>query len=108
MRQHLLIESRDHFGRSDGGFCLELAHALAAAGEGVTVLLVQNGVLPARGSVPPHHLAKLVAAGVPVLAERFSLAERGIREDTLAGGIQPCSLAVVIDRMIDGWKVIWH
>lgn len=108
MRNHLLIESRDNFGRRDGGFCLDLARALAAKGDGVTVLLVQNGVLPARGDAPSRHLAMLVAAGVPVLADRFSLAERAIGEGQLADGIQPASLGIVIDRMIDGWRVLWH
>lgn len=108
MRNHLLIESRDNFGRVDGGFCLELAHAIAADGDGVTLLLVQNGVLTARRGVLPNPLASLVAAGVPLLADRFSLAERGIGEEQLGDGIQPTSLAIVIDRMVDGWKVLWH
>lgn len=108
MQNFLLIESRDNFDRPGGGFCIELAQTLAGAGNTVSVLLVQNGVLPARGTAQAKSLAELIAAGVPVLADEFSLAERGIPTHRLAGGIRTASLDVVVDRMIDGWKVLWH
>ncbi len=108
MQNYLLIESRDNFGQPGGGFCIELARALADAGHAVGVLLVQNGVLAARAGAQASGLAGLVAAGVPVLADEFSLAERGISAQQLAPGIRGSALDVVIDRMIGGWKVLWH
>ena len=108
MHNYLLIESRDSFGQPDGGFCAELAHTLAAAGHGVSVLLVQNGVLPARAGAHATGIAALLAAGVPVLADEFSLAERGIAAQQLAGGVRSTPLSIVIDRMVEGCKVLWH
>jgi sulfur transfer complex TusBCD TusB component (DsrH family) len=108
MQHYLLIESRDNFGRSGGGFCVELALALAGQGESATVLLVQNGVLPARDGAQAQGLAELASAGVPVLADDFSLAERGIAASQLAKGVRASALDIVVDRMIDGWKVLWH
>jgi hypothetical protein len=108
VRNYLLIESRAGFGRPGGGWCVELALALAAAGDSATVLLVQNGVLSARASASADGIAELAVAGIPVLADRFSLAERGIGADALAPAIRPVPLDVVIDRMLDGWKVLWH
>src|SRR4051812_17588198 len=78
MSKYLLIESRDPFDSNDTGFCVDLATQLAAAKNEVTVFLVQNGVLPARSGARSGNLAKLAGAGVNVLADSFSLKERGI------------------------------
>ena len=53
-------------------------------------------------------LARLVEAGIGVLADDFSLRERGIPPDGLVRGVQPAPIGTVVDRMADGWKVIWH
>jgi len=45
---------------------------------------------------------------VPVLADAFSLAERGIDPSRLVDGISSTPLDIVIDRMSEGWKVLWH
>jgi NAD(P)H-hydrate repair Nnr-like enzyme with NAD(P)H-hydrate epimerase domain len=108
MAKYLLIESRDPFESGDVGFCHELARRLAGEGNQVTVYLVQNGVLPARPGARAAGLAELLEAGVEVLADDFSLRERGISAGRLQAGIKPSSLDVVIDGMAEGCKVIWH
>lgn len=108
MANYLVIESRDSFDTEDGGFSHELARRLAHDGAQVCVLLVQNGVLPARQGARANGLADLVGAGVSVLADDFSLKERGIPAARLAPGVRATSLDIVIDRMAEGWKVIWH
>ena len=108
MANILFIESREHFDSADGGFCAALAPRLTAAGNRVDVLLVQNGVLPARAGARDCAMAALLGAGVPVLADDFSLRERGIDPKALASGVRSCALDVVIDRLADGWTVIWH
>ena len=85
-----------------------MAMALARDGAAVSVLLVQNGVLPARTGARAPQLAHLAAAGVTVLADAFSLRERGIAADRLSAGVQAVPLDIVIDRLIDGWQVVWH
>lgn len=108
MAKYLLIESRDPFDSNDTGFCCDLAQQLAASRNEVTVFLVQNGVLPARAGARASDLAKLPGAGVKVLADSFSLKERGIEEGRLAAGIAAAPLDAVIDALAEGAKVIWH
>ena len=108
MAKYLLIESRDPWDSSDTGTWTELASSLAAEGHTVTFFLVQNGVLPARRSGKSAGLTALAKAGVEVLADDFSLRERGIAADRLAPGVKPAPLDTVIDHMAEGRKVIWH
>jgi predicted peroxiredoxin len=108
MPRYLLIESRDPFDSNDTGFCRDLATQLAAAKNEVTVFLVQNGVLPARAGARSGDLTKLAGAGVRVLADSFSLKERGIDEKRLASGIAAAPLDIVLDALAEGAKVIWH
>ena len=108
MSKYLLIESRDPFEANDAGYLYDLAAGLAKEGNAVTLFLVQNGVLPARPSVRSEALSKLSRAGVQVLADDFSLRERGIRDDRLAAGVKAAKLDVVIDQLADGTKTVWH
>jgi intracellular sulfur oxidation DsrE/DsrF family protein len=108
MTTWMLIESRDPFAQPGGSWCAGLALALAAAGQPASVMLVHNGVLAARRGAAAPDLARLAAAGVPVLADGFSLAERGIGADRLAAGVQTAPLEVVIDRLLEGSRVLWH
>ena len=43
-----------------------------------------------------------------VLADDFSLRERGIAATALVNGIRPASIDFVVERMAAGWKTIWH
>lgn len=108
MAKYLLIESRDPWESSDTGNWQELASSLAREGHTVTFFLLQNGVLPARKSAGSAGLSALASAGVEVLADDFSLRERGIAHDRLAPGIKPAAIDIVIDHMVEGRKVVWH
>ncbi len=107
MAKYLLIESRDPFEAKGALDYYGLAAALAKDGE-VTLFLVQNGVFPARRCRESQRLTDLAKAGVRVLAEEFSLRERGIRNDRLAEGVEPAALDVVIDQLAEGRKALWH
>ena len=108
MARYLLIESRDPFDSNDVRFCCDLAQQLAAARHEVTLFLVQNGVLPARPGVHSGDLARLAGAGVRVLADNFSLRERGIDAGRLASGVAVAPLDIVLDALAEGARVIWH
>ena len=105
---YLLIESRDPYESRDCAFLSDLAAGLARAGHTVTLFLVQNGVLPARGGAPRESLAVALQAGVEVLADEFSLRERGIALDRLAAGVRSAPLDVVIEQLEEGRKALWH
>jgi predicted peroxiredoxin len=108
MARYLLIESRDPFASADVAFCHDLARRLAAAGNQVTLFLVQNGVIGARTGAAAPQFRELAEAGIEVLADDFSLRERGIRPDRLQAGIRPSPLDLVIDRLAAGAKALWH
>ena len=74
----------------------------------MTLFLVQNGVLPARRSAASGALTQLAKAGIEVLADDFSLRERGIEAVRLAEGVKAAPLDVVADHLAEGRKAIWH
>jgi sulfur transfer complex TusBCD TusB component (DsrH family) len=106
MDHYLLIESRDPFESNDVAYYYELSKGLAAAGNDVTLLLIQNGVLSARPSAHSATLSALAQNGVKVLADDFSLQERGISK--LAEGIAAAPIDIVIDHLEAGHKTLWH
>jgi predicted peroxiredoxin len=108
MAKYMLIESRDPFESKDVAFSYGLASGLAKAGHHVTILLVQNGVLAARAGAKAEGFAGVIQAGVKVLADDFSLAERGIGRARLTAGVEPSPIDVVIDHMAEGHKTLWH
>lgn len=108
MSKYMLIESRDPFDSRDVAFSYDLATGLARAGHEVTLLLVQNGVLPARRGAKDVGLSAVIAAGVKVLADDFSLRERGIADARLALGIEPAPIDVAADHLAAGHKTLWH
>jgi len=107
MARYLLIESREPAEAAAVVENYELAAELAGRGHDVSMFLVQNGVLPVRQGALSDALARATARGVKLLADDFSLRERGITAP-LAAGAKPAPIDVVVDRMLDGSKVIWH
>jgi len=108
MAKYLLVESRDPFGSNDVANYYDIASGLAVDGNEVTLFLVENGVLPARRSSKSALLSKLASAGVTVLADEFSLRERGIGSDRLTDGVKASPLDTVIDQLAAGAKTMWH
>jgi predicted peroxiredoxin len=108
MKKYLLIESRDPFDSNDTEQYYTLATALAGEGNAVTLFLVQNGVLPARLGARNDALSAVAKAGVEVLADEFSLRERGIKAGELTSGVKAAPLEIVIDQLAAGCKAMWH
>jgi sulfur relay (sulfurtransferase) DsrF/TusC family protein len=109
MTNYLFIESRDPFGSTDSAFVADTAIALKQRDNEVTVFLVQNGVLAARKNSRGSHLPRLPKAGVRVIADDFSLRERGIEAGELLPGIQQSSIDSLVDILIrENTKAIWH
>jgi hypothetical protein len=108
VHRYLLIESRDSFESADVGNFVDIAMGLAKAGNAVTFFLVQNGVLPARYGTRSAPLSLLAMNGVDVLADEFSLRERGISPNRLVPGVTAAPLDVVIDGLAAGHRALWH
>jgi sulfur relay (sulfurtransferase) complex TusBCD TusD component (DsrE family) len=114
MARYLLIESRDPFESRDVPYYYGLANDLAAQGDEVTLFLVQNGVLAARKAAPDNPLATLVTGAeggkVQVLADGYSLRERGIVDGETLDGVSAGDIDQLVTlAMADGGtKVMWH
>jgi sulfur relay (sulfurtransferase) complex TusBCD TusD component (DsrE family) len=96
MAHYLLIESRDPFENTTVADQYALAANLVRESNSVTLFLLQNGVLPARRGMYSALLTRVAKADVEVLADDFSLRERGIAADKLAEGVRAAPLRVVI------------
>ena len=109
MASYVLIESRDPF-ESNVRHFYDLAASLARAENDVTLFLVQDGVLAARSGqrAPGVTLADLGRAGVRVLADEFSLRERGIAPARLSEAVKAASVEAIVDRLGTGAHALWH
>lgn len=107
MADYLFLASRDPNESEDARRGFETAAGLAAEKHTVTVFLVQNAVFPARTSPRSRVLTDLRARGVEVLADEFSLRERGIHTHQLAEGVAAAPLDTVIDRLAAGHKTLF-
>ena|ERR1700730_865989 len=109
MNRYLFIESRDPFESRDTQFVEATAAALKQRGHEVTVYLVQNGVLAARRNSHENYLGRLSVAGVTLLADDFSLHERGIQPSELMPGIAPSNIEALVNTLVqENTKAIWH
>src|SRR5436189_4541020 len=78
---YVFIESRDPFDSADTSFLADTAASLKKRGNDVTVFLLQNAVLATRKQARESQLPQLYESGITVLADDFSLRERGIQAD---------------------------
>lgn len=111
MGKYLLIESRDPYEYADTNYFYDLARDLADRGNEVAFYLIQNGVLVARSGAKPDKVGELrqSAPRVRVLADEFSLRERGIGRDATAPGIEITPIGTLVDLLVDdGRKAVWH
>jgi predicted peroxiredoxin len=107
--KYVFIESRDPFESRDTAFVADTAADLIKRGCDVTVFLLQNGVLAARRSARGSHLPRICDAGVKVMADDFSLRERGIQTSEMLAGIDVSNIDSLVDLLVaEGAKVIWH
>jgi intracellular sulfur oxidation DsrE/DsrF family protein len=107
--QYVFIESRDPFDSADTGFVADTAAALRGRGRPVTVFLVQNAVLATRHDARGSQVPRLTEAGVTVLADDFSLRERGIESTELGAGVHPTTIDTLVDLLVQpGTKAVWH
>lgn len=109
MKSYVFIESRDPFESRDTAFLIDTAAALKRRGSDVAVFLVQNGVLAARRRAQAPHLDELSGAGVTLLADEFSLAERGIGGGELRPGVRAAGIGELVEMLLrEGAKAVWH
>jgi predicted peroxiredoxin len=108
MAEYLFLESRSPADSGEIAQGCGLAAALAARGDQVTIFLIQNAVLAARQGARAEAIDAATRAGVRILADDFSLRERGIAPDRLRPGVAPEPLETVVDRLANGAKTLWN
>lgn len=112
-QKYLLIESRDPFDYADVPYFFKVAKDLAERGNDVILYLVQNGVFSLRKKARPSALFDWLGekskSGVKILADDFSLRERGIRPEELIPETQVSSVDALVDLLVEEKrKAIWH
>jgi hypothetical protein len=108
MSRYLFIQSQDPYTEARTQAQYELAGALAADGHEVRVLLVQNGVIPARRTAVCAHFDRLCESSATLLADDLSLQQREIDPAELKPAVKPAAIGIVVDAMLNGDKVIWN
>ena len=109
MTSYVFIESRDPFESRDAQFIVDTATALKQHDNEVTVFLVQNGVLGARRNAAGSHLPQLAKAGIILLADTFSLKERGVLPTEINPAVRESTVEALVDLLVrDNTKAIWH
>jgi len=106
MSTYVLIASEDPLEHAERFYALALQ--LRDAGHTVTLFLVQNAVLGARAARARTALPTLLEASVTILADEFSLRERGIAAIDLRDGIHSAPLDVLTDLLARGHKALWN
>lgn len=107
MARYLMIESRDPQEAGDVREYADLARDLHAAGNDVTFFLVQNGVFAARRGFAGSKVGEL--RGVTVLADDFSLRQRGIVDGDLLDDVKIAGIGTVVDLLAHrDVRPLWH
>jgi sulfur transfer complex TusBCD TusB component (DsrH family) len=108
MKHYMIIETRDPVECRDVHWTAGLAAELKKSGAEATLMLADNGVFAAREGAEVDGLRTALAAGCKVLAERYALRERGIRESDLTRGVAAVELETIIDAMEGGAMIMWR
>lgn len=108
MSDYLFIQSQDPFTEVRCAAQYQLARQLRDAGHQVRVLLVQNGVVPARRNARDEAFDALIASGVTVSADGFSLKQREIEAPDLKADVAVGDVGDAVDALLAGSKVIWN
>jgi len=107
MSRYILIQSKSRWESGDVDHFYALARELGKRGE-VTFFLIQNGVMAARTGASDAGLDAILGGNVRVLADDFSLRERGIDAGSLKKGVGSGAIDEVVDLLAGGAKALWH
>ena len=109
LSNYIFIETRDPFSSADSHFVADTAIGLRQNGHNVTIFFAQNGVLVLRKAARSSSVSLLVNADIKLLADGFSLCERGILSDELPDEVRPADIGTLVDLLIqDDTKALWH
>ncbi len=109
MSNYIFIETRDPFSSTDTNFVADTAIGLRQNGHNVTIFFAQNGVLVLRNTATSSSVSLLVKTDIKLLADGFSLCERGILSDELSDGVRPADIETLVDLLTqDDTKALWH
>lgn len=108
MNKFFIIQSRDPYTDNRAKSDYELITHLANGENEVSVLFVQNGVMPIRQGSISIPFDKICNSNAQLFADAFSLRQREIEANELKQNVQQADVDLVIKAMLAGHKVIWH
>lgn len=108
MKQYLIVGSRDLTEYVNGQYVPFMVNGLREKGHGVTLFLIENGVVAARKrSKAGKVLNGLIEKGAQVFAEDVSCRARGIEQ--LDGKIRLSNLDSLADWIAGGFdNIVWY
>ncbi|MBO0819766.1 MAG: DsrE family protein [Nocardiopsaceae bacterium] len=108
MTHHLLLETQGPWRGPGCGRFIADGEALSRAGEEVSLVLLQDGVIAAAGTAAPG-LAGLLRHGGRVWVDEFSLEQRGLTAAPLVPGHELVGMDVVAAALLDpDVRAVWH
>lgn len=106
--EYLLVETHGAWAGPAGVRFIEDAGALAASGERVMLLLIQDGVTSALPGAAPA-LGELIEGGGSVCVDRLSLAQRALAPETLHERVRVVEIETLARKLLEpGVRVVWH
>jgi len=108
MQSYLLIESRDPFESRGLRNASELATRSPRTGPRSRSFCSENAVLASRSAARVRELDKFAKAGVRVLADEFSLRERGIGSEQIAATVKAVPIGTLVEELVAGARRFWN
>ena len=107
-RNHVLIETQGPWKGPGCGRFIADADTLACDGEGVWLVLLEDGVTAAVGTPVPE-LLDFVRNGGRLWVDSFSLAQRALTAVRLVGGHELVEMDDVAGKLLDPTvRAVWH
>ena len=108
MARYLFIESTDPLSNYEDIEWYRYISALSESGHHVSIYYVNEGVTATRAGARTNLPFSMIASGVNLFADEWSIRERGMTDSLLIDGIEITSTFLIVDALASGDHVVWH
>lgn len=107
MSNYLIINSKDPHNDKSLDQDLSFMQDLLRNGHRVELMLIQDGVYASQENVKIADVEKFMDIGGRVFVDDFSLKLRNLDSSGVKEGVVINSIAIVVEALLDKYKVIW-
>lgn len=108
MATYLFVESRDPFTSVDAQKWADYVGRLSELGDDVSVMYVNDGVMTVRARAHTNVPFMLLARGVRLFVDGWSLQEHGVPAEMVVDGVAIVDVDHIVDHLARGSHVVWH